>query len=628
LSFLTELFIFLIAALAVVPLLNRLGLSSVIGYLVAGVIIGPGGAAVIDDPEEVLHFAEIGVVLLLFIIGLELQPRRLWVMRRAVFGLGTSQVLVTTLLLSLALWLLNQGLVSSLVLGFSLALSSTAFVLQLLGEKKQLNYAHGRAAFGTLLFQDVAVIPVIAYLSIISTENSEGRLNLLVIGGVIAALIVARFLLKPLLRLVASTGIHELFIAASLAIVTGAALAMDYAGLSMGLGAFIAGMMVADSEYRHQLETDVMPFKGLLLGLFFMAVGMSANLSLLIESPVSVILLTLGLVTIKAIAVVPLAILHGLDREHAMKTAIVLSQGGEFAFVLLTVAVGGGLISSANMELAVLVVTLSMATTPFLMIGLGKILDRDNSSPEFDQMPEDSKQPIIIAGFGRFGQIIGRVLTAQGFPFTALDIDPGQVDFVREFGSEVYYGDATRLDLLQNAGLRDARLLVIAIDNVETSVKLAEMMRESCPGVPILARARNRQHEIKLRDLGVNFVIREILLSSLDMAKQALLSLGMNEQSATNTMEAFKLHDVETLDRQAAVAHDENAYRQTSMDAAEELRQLFSDDIALIATSFLASAPNHISSQLLSFAISSSLRINAVPTPCCRKLLQVSTSSI
>ncbi len=576
-GFLTELFVFLVAALAVVPLLNRLGLSSVIGYLIAGIAIGPFGLALIEDTNEVLHFAEIGVVLLLFIIGLELQPRRLWVMRHAVFGLGTAQVLLTTGVLGVLLWqLVGIALNAALLIGFSMALSSTAFVLQLLAEKKELNHSHGRAAFGVLLFQDIAVIPAIVVLSALSTNADSGSsFSLVALLLVVVLIVVARFLLRPILRIIASTGIHELFIAASLSIVCGAALAMYHAGLSMGLGAFVAGMLVADSEYRHQLETDVMPFKGLLLGLFFIAVGMSADLTILTSSPVMVIGLTLSLVAIKTLVLFPLAKFYGLDTEHALRTSLVLSQGGEFAFVLLTVAVSAAIIPVSYMETAVLVVTISMATTPFLMMAVDAAFRDKADSREFDDMSE-AHQPVIIAGFGRFGQIVGRVLTMQRQPFTALDASPGQVDFVRAYGNTVYYGDATRLDILQNAGVADARAIVIAVSDIDSSLHIAEILRERYPELRIYARARNRQHEIKLRDMGVQFVIREMLHSSLSLTRDLLDDLDLD----TRAVDVFQAHDEETLIKQMTVAHDEAAYRKATIAMREELETLFNDDNA------------------------------------------------
>ncbi len=574
-----EILVFLAAALVAVPLLKRLGLSSVIGYLVAGVMIGPSVLGFVSEPDAILHFAEIGVVFLLFIIGLELQPRRLWVMRNVVFGLGSAQVVVTCVIFSGLLWLtLVPSFWIAALIGFSLTLSSTAFVLQLLGEEKQLNFQHGRASFGILLLQDIAVIPVIAIISIVGSDSGEA-INPLMIAMVFAALIAARFLLVPLLRIIASTGIHELFIAAGLAIVIGAALAMYSAGLSMGLGAFIAGMLVADSEYRHQLETDITPFKSLLLGLFFIAVGMSANLALIIEIPVVVIGLTLALIALKAIILVPMALIYGLDKKDAIRTSVLLSQGGEFAFVLLTIAASSALISQQVMETVILIVTLSMAATPFLVKLAEKLMTSRSDERAFDVIEHDQGTPVIIAGFGRFGQMFGRILTVNDIPFTALDASPGQVDVVREFGNDVYYGDATRLDWLQTAHVAEAKVFVIAMDDIEESVKLAGVLRETYPNLKILARARNRQHEIKLLEMGVHHAIRETLLSSLSLAETLLRELGSSEVEARDIISRFMEHDRETLQKQRAVIHDDNAYRQTAIDAAEELKLVFADDL-------------------------------------------------
>jgi glutathione-regulated potassium-efflux system protein KefB len=584
-SFLSEALVFLTAAIVVVPVCKRLGLSSVLGYLGAGLLIGPSGLGAIGDPQEVLHFAEIGVVLLLFIIGLELKPRRLWVMRRAVFGLGTAQLVAT----SLAIAALLHGVFglapdAAALVGFALALSSTAFVLQLLGEQRKLNSPHGRAAFGILLLQDVAVIPALAGLTLLTPDGGHGSggPDPIALSLVVAGLVVARFLLRPALRFIASTGIHELLVAAGLAIVIGAAVAMEAAGLSMGLGAFIAGMLVADSEYRHQLETDVMPFKGLLLGLFFMAVGMSANLALLATAPGQVLGLTLALVAVKAGVLLPLSRWHGLALDEAARAALVLSQGGEFAFVLLTAGAAASVISGSALDLAVLVVTLSMAATPVWVAVVERLLRRSEAARPFDEIDEP-ENPVIIAGFGRFGQITARILTMRHIPFTALEASPSQVDFVRRFGNEIYFGDATRLDLLQAAHVSEARAFVLAIDDVEASVKAARLVRETCPDVTILARARNRHHELQLRELGVHHVVRETLLSSLQLTESLLRHLGSSPAQAAEAVEAFRVHDLATLEKQAAVFHDEGAFRQTTREANEELKQLFADDNARAA---------------------------------------------
>jgi monovalent cation:proton antiporter-2 (CPA2) family protein len=579
-TFLAEALLFFGAALVVVPLCKRLGLSSVLGYLAAGLIIGPPGIGLVSYAGDVLHFAELGVVLLLFLIGLELQPRRLWVMRRAVFGLGSLQVVVSTAAIAGGLLLLGLPGVAALIVGFALALSSTAFVLQLLGEQRKLNQPHGRAAFGVLLLQDVAVIPALAIVNVLAVAgpaNPETTLDPWLLLAVVVGTIAARWLLRPVLRWIAQSGIHELFTAAALALVLGAALAMEAAGLSMALGAFIAGLMVADSPYRHQLETDVNPFKGLLLGLFFMAVGMSVDLGLLLAEPLTVLALTGALMAAKALVLAPLARLHGLPTREAVRSALVLAQGGEFAFVLLTASVAGGLVAADAASLAVLAVTLSMAATP-LVVALGdRLLAEPESIRPFDAI-ESQDNRVVIAGFGRVGQIVARVLTMRHIPFTGLEINPHQVDFVRRFGHEIFYGDATRLDLLQAAHVAKARALVVAVGNVEASLRIVEQIRSTCPGVMILARATNRDHELRLRELGVDFVLRDTLLSSLGLATELLQRLGMSGPAASAAVEQFRRHDADTLAKQFAVFRDADALHRTTLDAQEELRQLFSED--------------------------------------------------
>jgi glutathione-regulated potassium-efflux system ancillary protein KefC/glutathione-regulated potassium-efflux system protein KefB len=585
-AFLTEALLFLGAAVLVVPILKRLGMSSVLGYLGAGVLIGQSGMGLVDDAEDVLHFAEIGVVLLLFVIGLELQPRRLWVMRKLVFGLGTAQVVVSAIAIGALLWLADVAPDTAALLGFALALSSTAFVLQLLGEQNKLTQLHGRAAFGTLLLQDVAVIPAIAVVNVLAAGAAAGGagdghangLDPWLVLAVVAGAVVLRYLLRPVLKFVAASGIRELFTAAALALVAGAALAMGQAGLSMGLGAFVAGMMVADSEYRHQLETDVDPFKGLLLGLFFMAVGMTVDLGALVREPLIILGLTAALMGVKFLVLMPLARWHGLSGKDAVRTAIVLSQGGEFAFVLLTAALGAGLVTAAESETAVLVVTLSMAATP-LLVAIG---DRLLTRPEQDERPYDAIDPeqarVVVAGFGRVGQIVARVLTMRHIPFTALEINPHHVDFVRSYGNKVYYGDATRLDVLRSAGVPQAKALVLAVGNQEASLKIVELVRATCPGVAILARATTRTHELQLREIGVDFVLRDTLHSSLRLARELLAHLGLSAAEAQEVVEGFAAHDAHTLERQAAVFRDEDAFRRTTISASEELKALFARD--------------------------------------------------
>ncbi|MDX1561364.1 MAG: monovalent cation:proton antiporter-2 (CPA2) family protein [Gammaproteobacteria bacterium] len=578
-EFLVESLVFLCAALVAVPICKRLGLSSVLGYLAAGLVIGPHGYGLLGEADDVLHFAEIGVVLLLFIIGLEVQPKRLWIMRRYVFGLGTLQIGVTTVVLAaITQAVFAPGWPAAILIGFSLALSSTAFVLQLLGERKELNSPHGRAGFGVLLMQDIAVIPGLAILTLLAPGADGGSgLNPWAVGAVIVGVVAARYSLRPALRWIAATGVHELFVAAGLALVAGAAVAMQAAGLSMGLGAFIAGMLVADSEFRHQLETDVMPFKGLLLGLFFIAVGMSADLSLLADSPGLIIGLAAALVAVKAAVLFPLARAFSINGKESLKTAVVLSQGGEFAFVLLTAATDYAMLLPEHAAVAILIVTISMATTPLLVALVERTTRQATEDRPFDQIDEPP-QPVIIAGFGRFAQIVARVLNMKGIPFIALEANPSEVDFVRRFGNEIYFGDATRLDLLQMAHVSEASAVVIAVDDYDAALKITELVRETAPKTKIFARARNRLHEIRLRELGAHFVIRETLLSSLELTENLLLHLTSDTETVHRAIEMFKEHDEKTLQRQAAVRGDADAYRQTTRDAAQELREIFAAD--------------------------------------------------
>jgi monovalent cation:proton antiporter-2 (CPA2) family protein len=582
-TFLLEALIFFGAAIIVVPICHRLGMSIVLGYLIAGLIIGPSGLALIGEMQEateVMHFAEIGVVLLLFIIGLELQPRRLWVMRRVVFGLGSLQLVVTTASLSALLAFgFSFGWSASLLIGFSLALSSTAFVLQLLAERKTLNQPHGRAAFGTLLMQDVAVIPAIAVVSLMTNDQQGGTAgeNVLLISLVLVGLLVARLALRPLLRFVAGTGIHELFTAAALALVVGAALTMESVGLSMGLGAFIAGMMVADSEYRHQLEADVAPFKGMLLGLFFIAVGMSVDLTLLTDIPLTILSLTAALILCKTILLYPLVRLIGMDHRESLRTAGVLSQGGEFGFVLLSGGVMAALIDQRIADVAVLVITASMMVTPLFCGVIERLLGSTEENRPFDEIDETAN-PVVIAGFGRVGQIIGRILAMRRIPFTALESSSAQVEFVRRFGNRIYYGDPTNIELLRSAHIDQAKAIIVAVDDDDATLKIAQEVRQHYPATRIFARASDRQHELRLRDIGVDFVIRETLGSSLAMGEEVLTCLGMSDADAHEAIEVFRTHDADTIERQLAIYHDDDAFRESTMDAARELEELFGYD--------------------------------------------------
>ncbi len=581
-DFLEEAAIFLGTAIIAVPLFRRLGFGSVLGYLAAGVAIGPWVLGLISDSENILHFAELGVVFLLFVIGLELQPHRLWVLRKQVFGLGLAQVVVTGAVLSGIGLLAGLAFNVAILVGFGLALSSTAFVLQMLAEKNQLSTVHGRWAFAVLLFQDLAVIPLLALIPLLSpvgsSESGPGTGSYLIgLAIVIAVFAGGRFIIRHVFRAIARWGSEETFTAAALLIVIGAALLMESAHISMGLGAFLAGMLLADSEFRHQLEADIAPFKGLLLGLFFIAVGMTANIGLLVESWPSVLAVTAGLLVVKAIVLFALGRLFGLDAPRSGTLSMALPQGGEFAFVLFAAALTSQAISQQDAEFFILVVTLSMAATPLLFIFNEKYLKTwlgGTEARQFDALP-DTPNRVVIAGFGRVGQIVGRILSMRGIPFTAIDSSVDQVDIVRRFGNKVYYGEPHRLDILRAASVDACTIIVVAIDDPEESLKTVQTIRTHYPQVRVYARARNRYHALRLMDMGVTFFMRDTLLSSLSLTEAVLQGLGDTKAEAEKSVEMFEEFDRTLLDRQQAVQHDETKFIQSAKEAGDELRELF-----------------------------------------------------
>lgn len=583
-SFLQEAIIYLAAALIAVPISKRLGFGSVLGYLVAGIIIGPSALGLIKDPQHILHFAELGVVFLLFIIGLELQPSRLWVLRKMVFGLGAAQVVLSAALLAIIAMLAGLDITASIVIGLVLSLSSTAFVLQLLAEKRQLTTTYGRAAFAILLFQDLAVIPLIAILPMLG--NSAGSnftmTDIIIVAATIGGLIVGgRYLLRPVLKLAASTGIPEIFTATALFVVIGAALLMQFAGMSMVLGAFIAGMLLADSEYRHELEADIAPFKGLLLGLFFIAVGMTVNLNLLLQQPGTIMTIVAALMLAKAAVLMPLARTFGIcDAAASRNLAVVLAQGGEFAFVLFAIVARQQIVAAPIIDQLILAVAVSMLLTPITTLLNERLGTRkqDAAEPQYDQMGEEHNE-VIIAGFGRFGQIVGRLLSVVGHKFTALEIDSSQVDVVRRYGNLVHYGDASKLDLLRAAGAAHAKIFVLAIDDIEASMRTAETVSRHFPNLTIVARARNRRHEYHLMDLGIEKIFRETLSSSIAMSEVVLERIGFSTADVKRIVTTFKDNDAKLVREQHAVQHDEEKLVQTAKDTARELELLLRTDL-------------------------------------------------
>ncbi|MCD5979148.1 monovalent cation:proton antiporter-2 (CPA2) family protein [Pseudomonas phytophila] len=581
--------VFLFAAVLTVPLAKRLQLGAVIGYLFAGVIIGPSVLGLIGNPESVSHISELGVVLLLFIIGLELSPKRLWVMRKAVFGVGMAQVLLTGLVIGMiALLAFGQPLNTAVVLGLGLALSSTAFGLQSLAERKELNSPHGRLAFAILLFQDIAAIPLIAMVPLLAGTDdklsaSDGLTHGLEVLGVIAIVVVGgRYLLRPVFRIVAKTKIQEVSTATALLVVIGTAWLMDLVGVSMALGAFLAGLLLADSEYRHELESQIEPFKGLLLGLFFMSVGMGANLGLLLSEPLVVLGLTLLLIFIK----LPLLFIvgrlaGGLGKQSALRLGIVLAAGGEFAFVVFKIGSDQGLFDAQLYDTLVLTITLSMALTPLLLLGIARWL---KPKPVVVEVPDEYRDintdapRVVIAGMGRMGQIVARILRAQNIPFVALDTAVESIEFSRSFGNvPVFYGDPLRPEILRAAKVEQAEFFIIATDDPDINIKTAELVNKLYPNIKIIARARNRQHVHRLIDVGAQ-AVRETFYSSLEMSRRTLIGLGLTQTQADARISRFKRHDEQVLAAQHLVYDDAAKVLQTAREARKELSQLFEAD--------------------------------------------------
>jgi monovalent cation:proton antiporter-2 (CPA2) family protein len=584
-SLLAQIAIFLAAAVIAIPIFRRFNLGSVLGYLTAGIIIGPASLGLINSVDATQNIAQFGIVLLMFVIGLELQPSRLWVLRKSIFVLGAAQVAVTTLCIGAGAYLIfAQPAGPALVIGFALSMSSTALALQLLAERGQLNTHVGRSAFSILLFQDVSVLPALALLPLLGAaaakSGGSGWLVLKLIAVLATIIFGGRYVLNPLLRIVAATRVAEAFTAAGLLIVLGTALLVSQVGLSLSLGAFLAGVLLADSEFRHQLEADIEPFKGLLLGLFFISVGMSANLTLVREKPLAIIGMTLAFMLLKLGILWMIGRMSGLSPAASRGLAFSLPSGGEFAFVLFGLAASLGIMNTENAELLVLVVTASMILSPVLLAlhdALFKASQSDSGRP-FDT-PVELYPKVIIAGFGRFGQIVGRILVAKKIAFTALEINQTQVDFIRRFGSRIYYGDASRLELLRAAHAENAEILVLAIDDVESSVKTAELIRKHFPNLKIFARARNRQHAFRLMDLSVRYTIRETLVSSLEMTVQVLESLGLSKSKALETVHQFRAHDEATMAKQDASRDDEGKLLETARESAEQLFHLFETDM-------------------------------------------------
>ncbi len=584
-GFMLNLVVYLSAAVVAVPLFARLGLGSVLGYLGAGVCIGPWGLGLIKNVGDILHFSEIGVVLLLFLIGLELAPRKLWTMRRPMLGAGGTQVLITAALIFLLGMVLGARWQTAVVAGLGLALSSTALALHSLKEKNLLTTPAGRTGFSVLLFQDIAVIPIIALIPLLGLESVAGEAGAgpstpVIIGVMLALFIVGRFFLRHIFAFVASIHLREVFTALSLLLVSGSAAIMDMLGISMALGAFLAGVLLADSEYRHALESDIEPFKGLLLGLFFISVGMSVNFGLLLENPLLIIALTGALVALKALLLYVIAHFAGIPPSQRALFSFTLAQGGEFGFVLFGFAVSAGAMEAAIANQLILAVALSMASTPLLLIVNEKFIEprffQTNDLP-MDEI-EDNKNPVIIVGFGRFGQVVGRLLMANKITPTLIDNNPEQLERVRRFGYKSYYGDALRLDVLRSAGAAQAKLIVLAMADMETINQAIELIRREFPDLKIFARAFDRGHAMHLIDNRVDGFSRETFAAAMELAEDALLELGFTEWQAQRLSEKFRKFDLETLHQQVAVRHDEKALISITQTARDYIEETFAAD--------------------------------------------------
>lgn len=583
-SQLLQITIFLGASLLLVPLLKRFGIATVLGYLFTGILLGPDVFNIASDPEAIQELAEFGVILLMFLIGLELRPQRLWSMRSAIFGMGSLQVGITGIVLAVvSFFALQQGIAASVVIGFALALSSTAFVLQMLSEKQQLNTTYGQQSFSILLFQDMAAIPLIAVIPLLAgTESSHHGIAYFaaIVATFSGLFLFSRYLMRPFFRFVAKSGAHELITAVGLFIVLAVVGLMDVLGISTTLGAFLTGVLLADSEFRHELEASIAPFKGLLLGLFFMTVGMTTELSLFINMPWLIIGGALALLLIKMISLTAIARYLKNSWRNSLLLATCLAQSGEFAFVVLSVAKSENVIQQAILQPITLIVTLSMVLTPMLYwLMQSQILPRFSTKtvPEYDEIP-DEHNPVIIAGFGRFGQIIARVAHLQHLSFTAIDSNLDKVDFVRNYGGHLYYGDATQPDILRAAGIEHAKIFVLAIDDIEDSMNVARHIRLNYPQLKLLVRARDRHQVHLLRDLGIEHIWRETYLSSLGMAYHMLCDLGVSEDDAYKSIELFRDYDDKLLAQQQQFYTDEQKIYETHRNALAELEHLFESD--------------------------------------------------
>jgi monovalent cation:proton antiporter-2 (CPA2) family protein len=572
--------IFLTATVIAVPIFKKFKLGAILGYLVAGLVIGPQVMNWVNDPQTILHFAELGVVLLLFVIGLELQPEKLWRMRNQIVFTGGGQLLVSALVIALILrFALDFSISISLIIGLSLALSSTAFAVQLMTEHRILKSPIGQQGFSILLMQDLAVIPILLLVENLSPTNNHASPSWWIsVLAIVAVLAVGRYLTNPFLRLVSKYGSEEVMTAAALLIVMATAVGMQEAGLTMGMGAFVAGILLANSSFRHQLETEIEPFKGLLLGLFFIAIGMNLDLSLLVDKPLFILSASVILVLLKTTIIFSILKLAKQRKTDAMRIGLMLSQGGEFAFVVMAQASSNGLLPVQISGEVTLIVGISMALTAPLVI-LHSLWFTSKDCPAVYDTRSDLNEPeVLIAGFGRFGQVSGRILAANNIPFTALDKDAEHIEFVRQFGNKVFFGDACRLDLLVAAGIEHAKVILVAVDDEDDALKIAELVREHFPEVKVIARARNRYTAVKLYNLGIQTNVREVFAGGLEAANMLLQAYGINETEAKGLIDIFAAHDKSLLESTMMQNMDFDQLVAVSKQGRQELQNLFEED--------------------------------------------------
>jgi glutathione-regulated potassium-efflux system protein KefB len=562
------------AGVVAVPLFKRLGLGSVLGYLIAGILIGPSVLGFVGDAEDILHIAELGVVMFLFIIGLEMEPTKLWSLRKEIFGLGVLQVVACGLLLTVVGIIAGFAWPVAFVAGMGFVLTSTAIVMQILQERGEVATTGGQRIVSVLLLEDLAIVPLLALVALLAPEDSMPSGSRLfpiavALGSVLALIGAGRYLLNPIFRVLADSKAREVMTAAALLVVLGAALLMQWGGLSMAMGAFLAGVLLSTSTFRHQLEADVEPFRGLLLGIFFLAVGMSLNLAIVAQNWVLIALLVLGYMAVKSVAIYVIARLTRSDHREALQRAILMAQGGEFAFVLFTTATSSGLLSAEMNAILTATVIVSMILTPFAVMLLPFILPKPQQSMDGVEVADGLTGNILVIGFGRFGQIVSQPLIARGYRISIIDNDTDMIRAAARFGFKIYYGDGTRLDILRAAGAASADAVLIAVDKKGSATRITELMKSEFPLVKVMSRAYDRVHALELVKAGVDYQLRELFESSLTFGNQVLIELGATPEEAAELIEGVRDRDRMRFEAQLLTS-DIDAARDFLLKNAEE----------------------------------------------------------